>query len=383
MNRALVVGAAVAAVLGLIAMPLVLPLLVVVALAGVAETEFFGVGASCVGLEEVGLDEAQQHAASAIYAVGTELEVGQRGLVIAVTTALAESQMKVLANDGTFTRPELSLVMNAWQWQNAAAVVRESLNFPHDGIGRDWDSVGIFQQRPSAGWGSVENLMDSEYSARAFFGGPSGPNGGSPRGLLDIPSWDTLGIGAAAQRVQVSAFPDAYDRYVEQAAQVVAAMGEGACVAGQVLAAPNADGWVHPVPGTIRLSSPYGLRLHPIFGTYTMHWGTDLAAPEGTAILAPAAGDVVHTSCDFYQGRSPCNVVIDHGGGLSSLLVHMWPHGVHVQAGDSVDAGQHVADVGNNGNSTGPHLHYELWRDGAPTSPEEFFASVGINLASP
>lgn len=131
------------------------------------------------------------------------------------------------------------------------------------------------------------------------------------------------------------------------------------------------------------MSSPFGLRVHPILGTHTMHWGTDLAAPEGTAILSPAAGRVSHTSCDFYQGRSPCNVVIDHGAGLSSLLVHMWPHGVHVQVGDTVDAGQHVADVGNNGNSTGPHLHYELWLEGQPTSPEEFFASVGISLASP
>ena len=83
-------------------------------------------------------------------------------------------------------------------------------NIPNDGNGGDHDSVGLFQQRPAAGWGSVENLMDPVWSSRAFYGGPNGPNHGSPRGLLDIDGWQTMDPGAAAQAVQVSAYPDRY-----------------------------------------------------------------------------------------------------------------------------------------------------------------------------
>src|SRR5699024_9148682 len=93
--------------------------------------------------------------------------------------------------------------------------VPESLNYPHDAVGSDSDSLGLFQQRPSAGWGTVAELMDADYNARAFYGGPSGPNSGSPAGLLDIsPAWDERAtLGEAVQAVQVSAFPDRYDNW--------------------------------------------------------------------------------------------------------------------------------------------------------------------------
>jgi cell wall-associated NlpC family hydrolase len=64
--------------------------------------------------------------------------------------------------------------------------------------------------RPSTGWGTVADLMDAEYQAAAFYGGPTGPNAGSPRGLLDIEGWQHLPKGAAAQAVEVSAYPDRY-----------------------------------------------------------------------------------------------------------------------------------------------------------------------------
>jgi cell wall-associated NlpC family hydrolase len=64
--------------------------------------------------------------------------------------------------------------------------------------------------RPSTGWGELANLMDPVWSSRAFYGGPQGPNHGSPRGLLDINDWRTMDPGAAAQAVEVSAYPDRY-----------------------------------------------------------------------------------------------------------------------------------------------------------------------------
>jgi cell wall-associated NlpC family hydrolase len=91
-----------------------------------------------------------------------------------------------------------------------AGAYPQSAQLANDGDGGDHDSVGMFQQRPAAGWGSVENLMDPVWSSRAFYGGQSGPNDGSPRGLLDIEGWQEMDPGAAAQAVQVSAYPDRY-----------------------------------------------------------------------------------------------------------------------------------------------------------------------------
>lgn len=332
----------------------------------------------CGDLDGLGLAPEQIEGVEVIAEVGGELEVSEDGLLVAVVTALAESNIRMLANDGAFQRPAGSGVMPGPAWLAAAEAVAASMDYPHDGVGRDWDSVNFFQQRPSAGWGSVADLMDPHYSARAFFGGPGSPNGGSPRGLLDIAGWQEMSTGEAAQAVQVSAFPEAYDRHLEFGQQIVDAVSDVECDTGGVIDPPNADGWVHPAPQVVVLTGRYGHDR----GSY-IHWGEDLAAPEGSPILAPADGVVAHTSCSSFQGRSPCNILIDHGGGLESLMVHMWPNGVHVDQGDAVEAGEHVADVGNNGNSTGPHLHYELWQDGTPIDPSAFFSSVGIDLAHP
>lgn len=82
----------------------------------------------------------------------------------------------------------------------------------------DRDSVGLFQQRPSAGWGTVQEILDPVYAANAFFGGPEPP---SPPGLVEIKGWETMPYTVAAQAVQVSAFPDAYARQ-ENTARLIA-----------------------------------------------------------------------------------------------------------------------------------------------------------------
>jgi len=137
--------------------------------------------------ETVALDKQQLTRAATIIAVGKSEEVPARGQLIAIMTALTESSLQVLSNRSAYPH---------------------SVNAANDG--GDRDSVGLFQQRPAAGWGSVENLMDPVWSSRAFYGGISGPNHGSPRGLLDIDGWQSMDPGAAAQAVQVSAHPDRY-----------------------------------------------------------------------------------------------------------------------------------------------------------------------------
>lgn len=116
------------------------------------------------------------------------------------------------------------------------------------------------------------------------------------------------------------------------------------------------------VPGTFRISSGYGPRAHPLFGRVGIHAGVDLAAPLGTPIHAVAAGTVSYTG-PGRAGRSSELLIIDHevdGMEFSSWYVHMYPDGVFVEAGQDVRAGERVAEVGTNGNSTGPHLHLEI-----------------------
>ena len=86
----------------------------------------------------------------------------------------------------------------------------------------DADSVGLFQQRPGAGWGSREQIMDPHYAAEAFFGGSAAPN---PPGLVDINGWPSMALGDAAQAVQVSAFPDRYAVREQEARQIASAAG--------------------------------------------------------------------------------------------------------------------------------------------------------------
>jgi hypothetical protein len=86
----------------------------------------------------------------------------------------------------------------------------------------DRDSVGLFQQRPSADWGTVEQIRDPRYAAEAFFGGANPPN---PPGLVDIDGWPSMTYTEAAQAVQVSAFPDAYAKHEQTAKDIAAAAG--------------------------------------------------------------------------------------------------------------------------------------------------------------
>ena len=115
-------------------------------------------------------------------------------------------------------------------------------------------------------------------------------------------------------------------------------------------------------PGVFRISSNYGMRTHPITGSGGLHAGVDLAAPMGTPIHAVASGTVSYAG-PGRAGRSSELVIIDHevdGIEFSSWYVHMYPDGVFVEADQEVRAGEIIAEVGTNGNSTGPHLHLEI-----------------------
>jgi len=122
---------------------------------------------------------------------GQAMGLPKRAFVIAVATSMQECNLYNLAS----------------------TVLPDSYNYPNEGSGSDHDSVGLFQQRPSSGWGAVSQIMDPGYAATAFY-----------RVLVTVPGWDSLPLTAAAQRVQVSAYPDAYAKHEGRAQAVVDAL---------------------------------------------------------------------------------------------------------------------------------------------------------------
>ncbi|QGN49020.1 hypothetical protein ACN26Y_23780 [Micromonospora sp. WMMD558] len=138
-----------------------------------------------------GLTQMQMDNAKIIVDVGVDMKMPRRALVVAIATAMQESTLLNYANGG----------------------VPDSFNHPYQATGWDHDSVGLFQQRPSSGWGTVAQLMRPSYAARAFY-----------EALLEIPGWQAMSVAGAAQAVQVSAFPDAYAQHEMRATTIVDAL---------------------------------------------------------------------------------------------------------------------------------------------------------------
>ena len=142
---------------------------------------------SVVGAQ-AGLTVEQVSVAKTIISVGRSLGVSDQGIVIALAAAAQESTLRNLSYG-------------------------------------DRDSVGVFQQRPSAGWGTVTELTTVEHATRLFYGGPGNPRIGITRGLLDIPGWQGMTVTRAAQAVQNSAYPDAYAKWETSARSWLATLG--------------------------------------------------------------------------------------------------------------------------------------------------------------
>jgi hypothetical protein len=143
-----------------------------------------------------GLNAQQTQNARTIIATGKALGVNDNGIITALAVAGVEAN-----------------------WQNYSNVnVPQSQNYPHQAVGSDHDSIGLFQQRPSTGWAhNIALGMDPVYQAAAFFGGS--PNSSAP-GLMDIRGWQNANPGVISQTVQGSAFPDRYAKYVSWANQI-------------------------------------------------------------------------------------------------------------------------------------------------------------------
>lgn len=273
---------------------------------------------------------AEQRANGAlIVEVGGALAVPPRGWVIAVATAMQESGLR---------------------------------NLPHLGADNDHDSLGLFQQRPSQGWGTPEQILDPEYAATAFY-----------ERLLQVEDWQQLPLTAAADAVQRSAYPDAYAKHEQLAVAVVDEAASGAAGAaafdGELRCAElgevTAAGWTRPAPGP--LWSGFRTANRPD------HFGIDIGAPRGTAVRAAADGIVTLVTCNASLNGAPYSCDVDgspqvagcgwyvnirHGEVLTRYC-HLLTR-PQVAVGDSVTAGQQLGLVGTSGRSSGPHLHFEV-----------------------
>lgn len=138
-----------------------------------------------------GLDRTQMNNATKIVEAARSMGLGRDAQIIAVATAMQESTL----------------------YNRASTVLPESYEYPHEGDGSDFDSVGLFQQRTSTGWGPVAKLMDPDFATKQFL-----------KALIQVPDWQSLPLTIAAQTVQGSAFPDHYAKHESAATEVVDAI---------------------------------------------------------------------------------------------------------------------------------------------------------------
>jgi TP901 family phage tail tape measure protein len=273
---------------------------------------------SVMGMAEPGiygnvkLDAEQLKNAQIIASVGKSMGASTRDIVISFMTAMQESGLR-------------------------------NLNYG------DRDSLGLFQQRPSMGWGTPAQVTNPEYAARKFF-----------EGLLRVENRGSMPLTLAAQAVQRSGFPYAYANWQSMAEALVGKMGSdpnqlaGFGMFSRMLserlggAGAGTGKYVRPTSGPV--TSEYGMRWGKL------HDGIDIGAPTGTQIVATDSGRVI--SAGFNNGGFGYWTLIDHGSGLISGYAHQ--SRLAVAGGQAVNRGQVIGYVGNTGYSTGPHLHFQM-----------------------
>jgi murein DD-endopeptidase MepM/ murein hydrolase activator NlpD len=224
-------------------------------------------------------------------------------------------------------------------------------------------------------------LADPAYQAGNFYDA-----------LLAVDGWDTMTLSDAAQAVQRSAFPDAYAAHTTDAVRLVAHVGVRLGYTTLVIdpcVTVSEHGWTQPVHGTI--VSGYGPR------DGRLHAGIDIAAPRHTIIRAAASGNITQVRCNAidrttgadwgcYRDGDSHNVAgcgwyvdIGHPGNVTTRYCHQLTE-PWVGIGDPVIVGQPIGTVGSTGNSSGPHLHYEVILDGITLDPEPWMEQRGARL---
>ena len=164
-----------------------------------------------------------------------------------------------------------------------------------------------------------------------------------------------------AKQAQIDEITQQYDAINDQILEL-AKQGLDTEYIGGVLA------W--PVPGYTKITSNYGMRVHPITGQYKLHTGVDISAPIGANFVAANDGIVTKAEYNTAYGNM---VIIDHGGGISTLYAH--GSEILVTVGQTVKRNDPILKVGSTGYSTGPHAHFEVRINGVVTNPIEYITN--------
>ena len=183
---------------------------------------------------------------------------------------------------------------------------------------------------------------------------------------------DTYTSQLTDQEKQIQSEIDAYQAQLNQLEAEIQSI-----TADSLVINPNYIGgeMLWPVPGYTKLSSTFKMRVHPITGVYKLHSGIDIPAPTGTNFLAANDGVVVKAGYNTAYGNM---VMIDHGGGVSTLYAH--GDKIMVTLGQTVKKGDVVLQVGETGYATGPHTHFEVRINGTPVDPLPYVTNQnGVN----
>lgn len=174
------------------------------------------------------------------------------------------------------------------------------------------------------------------------------------------------------QKAQKAAYDDVYRLEAESKAMTAKIRALQAAQSGKKSSSGSANGTIStwPTPGYYKISSAFGWRIHPITRKRSLHTGTDIPAPTGTKLRAAGDGVVLISGWNTAYGKM---IVIDHGGGISTLYGHA--SRLDVKEGQSVKANQLIGAVGSTGWSTGPHLHFEVRVGGNATDPTRYFSN--------
>jgi murein DD-endopeptidase MepM/ murein hydrolase activator NlpD len=287
------------------------------------------------------------------------------------------------------TGAELKLPPRAWVIAVATAMQESRLtNLGYLGAANDHDSLGLFQQRPSSGWGTPAQVQDPVYASKKFY-----------EKLQTVKGWESASLTGAAQRVQRSAYPNAYAKHEALATQIVNLLANGAanavgnslsmvCAAGGQIAA---SGWTIPLKSSV--GSGFRSPSRPT------HQGVDLIVGRHTPIASVASGVVSVMKCDEdrrggqtcnvdgFPGKGGCGWMVEivHAGSVMTRYCHMVQR-PFVTVGQQVTAGEIIGRVGTSGNSSGPHLHFEVHLNNDRTSrgavdPVGYMRGVGAPLS--
>jgi hypothetical protein len=250
-----------------------------------------------------------------------------------------------------------------------AVAIQESdlQNLPYG----DSDSLGLFQQRPSQGWGTATQLMDPVYAINGFYDALARVGDREGQSLIEI----AITVQTPNREAYQSRWN--WDKISEEIVTLYRS-GEAGDPVNICLAATGISSgvWQSPLKnGSYCVYDHFGPRFHPIYKKWLNHSGIDLSCNGGDPIFAASAGRVDYAG---WNGDLGIFVRIDHGGGVSTGYGHLNRLAPGIHEGQTVRAGQLIGYVGTTGGSTGNHLHFMVIVDGKPIDPEPFMRERGI-----